>query len=67
MLDTKKIKTARIMKDLKSLDVARLVGVTPITYSNWEAGRFIPNDENMVKLCDVLGLEKEDILLNKGE
>lgn len=59
------LKEARLKKNLKQEDAAKLVGVTVQTYSKWENGKTEPKASQVVKLSDVLGVSVYAIC--KGE
>jgi len=52
-----KIKQARLNKELSQVDVAVMVGVSLMTYQLWEKEVMTPNDENLPKLLEVLGID----------
>lgn len=44
------------------MDVAQAVGVTVPCVSSWEAGRFYPSADNLVKIASFLDCSVDDIL-----
>ena len=56
----KNLKKTREEKGLSQIEVAKLVGVSANTYRNWEYGANEPNEENLIKLVEVLGKEAID-------
>lgn len=49
-----KLKMLRKKKGLTQKDIADLVHVNRVTYTNWEKGNREPNFENLIKLADLL-------------
>lgn len=49
----KRIKELRLKKGLTQQEIADLVHVNRVTYTNWEKGNREPNFENLVKLADL--------------
>jgi len=50
------VREARIKQELHVNDVAKKLGLSGNSISNWEAGRYVPSDEARLKLLKVLGL-----------
>lgn len=50
-----KLKKARLERELTQIDVAKAVGVSLVSYRNWEDGVTTPKDENLARLEQVLG------------
>jgi len=48
----------RERRDVRPADVAREVGVSGATVSDWEAGKIIPRDDTMERLADFLGVTR---------
>ena len=55
------IKNARLKKNLKQEDAAKLVGVTVQTYSKWENGKTEPKASQIAKLSSILSVSTNDI------
>lgn len=49
-----RLKELRLKKGLTQKDIADLVHVNRVTYTNWEKGNREPSFENLVKLADLL-------------
>ena len=47
-------------------ELADLIGVSPMTISNWEVGRSTPNLVKWKKVAEVLGISMNDVELEKG-
>lgn len=57
----KRIKNLRLDKDLKQKDLAKVIGSSQQTYSDYEKGRYdIPN-EVLLKLADYYGVSLDYI------
>jgi transcriptional regulator, cro/CI family len=54
MIFSERLKELRLEKDLSQKEVADLVHVNRVTYTNWERGKREPSFENLVKLADLL-------------
>lgn len=54
MIFSERLKQLRFEKGLTQKEVADLVHVNRVTYTNWERGKREPNFENLVKLADLL-------------
>ena len=57
-MDRETMKKLRLKKKLTQVQVAMAVGVSMMTYQNWERGAHSPSEENLEKLKKVLGKEK---------
>ena len=55
------IKNARLKRNLKQEDAAKLVGVTVQTYSKWENGKTEPKASQIAKLSKILGVSTNEI------
>lgn len=51
----KDLEKTRKDKGLSQIEVAKKIGVSANTYRNWEYGANEPNEENLIKLIEVLG------------
>lgn len=56
---------ARVNAGMKQKDVAKIVGVTPITLGNWEKGVTCPGISTAQQLADLYGLTTDDIFFAK--
>ena len=43
-------------------ELADMIGVHPVTLSNWLTGKFDPEFRNLEKLCEVLNCRADDII-----
>ncbi len=59
------IKKARLKKNLKQEDAAKLAGVTVQTYSKWENGKTEPKASQVGKLSKILGVSTNAICFGK--
>lgn len=48
-----RLKELRLKKGLTQQEIADLVHVNRVTYTNWEKGKREPSFENLVKLADL--------------
>ena len=55
------IRNARLKKNLKQENAAKLVGVTVQTYSKWENGKTEPKASQIAKLSEILGVSTNEI------
>ena len=51
----KTLKELRKLKKLSQFEVAKILGVSPMSYQQWERGVTTPNKENDKKLKDFFG------------
>lgn len=49
-----KLKMLRKKKGLTQQEIADLIHVNRVTYTNWEKGKREPSFENLIKLADLL-------------
>ncbi len=66
-MKNKKMKIARIEKDLSQEQLADLAGVTRQTISMIEAGKFNPSLQLCVSICKVLGKTLNDLFWEEEE
>lgn len=59
MINHKELKRLRKQKGISQIEMARLIEVSANTYRNWEYGANEPNEENLVKLREVLNIKEE--------
>ena len=64
MIFPERLKQLRQKKRLTQQEIADLVHVNRVTYTNWEKGKREPNFENLIKLADTLNTTT-DFLLGK--
>ena len=56
------ISTARKQKNLSQKELGDLLNVSNKAVSKWENGEATPRAETLIKLCDILELNKTEIL-----
>ncbi len=61
------IKLYREQKNMSQQTLANEIGVSKGSIQNWEYGRKIPNESSSKKLCDVLDVTFEDLLVHGDE
>ena len=66
-MKNKKMKIARIEKDVSQEQLADLAGVTRQTISMIEAGKFNPSLQLCVSICKVLGKTLNDLFWEEEE
>jgi len=66
-LKNKKMKIARIEKDLSQEQLADLVGVTRQTIGMIEAGKFNPSLQLCISICRALGRTLDDLFWEESE
>lgn len=62
MIFPERLKQLRQKKGLTQQEIADLVHVNRVTYTNWEKGKREPSFENLVKLASVLGTSTDYLL-----
>ncbi|MBO3445749.1 helix-turn-helix transcriptional regulator [Clostridium sp. CCUG 7971] len=58
----RKLKQARLKKELTQENVANILNVSRTTISNWEVGRSYPDLESIVKLSDLYNISLDGLL-----
>ncbi len=66
-MKNKKMKIARIEKDLSQEQLADLVGVTRQTIGMIEAGKFNPSLQLCISICRALGRTLDDLFWEESE
>jgi len=59
-----KIKDYRKAKHIKLYEMAKLLGVTRQTYTNYESGDFEPSFDTLLKISKILKTSLDDLLDN---
>ena len=59
------LKEARLKRDLKQSELAQIMGVTTSTVCQWETGVNGMSVHTFYKLCEVLRVNRDDIILSK--
>lgn len=67
MVKNKKLKLARVERDLSQEDLANLVGVTRQTIGLIEAGNYNPTLRLCVAICRALGKTLDDLFWEETE
>ena len=67
MVKNKKLKLARVERDLSQEDLANLVGVTRQTIGLIEAGNYNPTLRLCVAICRALGKTLDDLFWDETE
>ena len=57
-----RIKAARLAKGMSGDDLARAIGASRQTVSNWERGVYAPSCDNIFALADTLGVTPETLM-----
>ena len=66
-LNTIAVQKYMIDRELKNVDVARTIGVTPQAVSEWVCGNNVPSWDNFGKLVTTLGVTANDLLILNDE
>lgn len=61
----KKIKNARTEKNMTQMDLADAMGISYQAVSNWERGNSMPDVSKLTDLCEILGLNLDELLGNE--
>ncbi len=61
----KKIKNARTEKNMTQMDLADAMGISFQAVSNWERGNSMPDVAKLTDLCEILGLNLDELLGNE--
>lgn len=56
------LEAARVNAHLRQKDAAKLIGVSAQTLLNWEKGYTSPGLEKALKLCEVYGVEIDNLI-----
>ena len=57
-----KIKYYRLLTHLSQRILAKILGVSFVTVSNWENGRTGPHRTSLVKMAELFGCRTEDLI-----
>lgn len=57
-----RIKSARLAKGMSGDDLARAIGTSRQTVSNWERGVYTPSRDNIFALSKALGIAPENLI-----
>lgn len=60
-INGKKLEELRVQAGISKAELARELGVTGQTITNYENGKYAPSDENADKICMILKITKDDI------
>ena len=58
------LKAARINAGLRQTDMALSLGVDRKTVGSWENGKSMPTADKIERICDILGLNYDNIQWN---
>lgn len=61
-----RLKTLRKAKGLTQLELAGVLGVTPVTVCRWERGDMHPNTSRVERAADALGVKRAWLLWGEG-
>ena len=59
------LKAARVNAGFSQESLAKQIGVSKSTISRWEIGIIKVPDKELINICSICGLEKEDIILQE--
>ena len=57
-----KIEFERRKAGLTQMELARMVGITPLSVALWENGKTKPSADNLLKLCAIFNKQLTDIV-----
>ena len=57
------LRSARVNAGLTSEEVAKMIGVAPVTIRKWELNKTSPNIISFKRLCKIYGCELDDIFI----
>lgn len=58
----KKIRDARVAKNIGQVELSKLLNTTQSTYSSWERGAHIPKIENIIQLAEILNVDPSEFI-----
>lgn len=59
------MKAARVNAGLKQQEAAEKLGVSVITYMNWENGKTLPTVDNAFAICELFKMPIDGIIFRK--
>lgn len=59
MMFGKDVKNHRLEKGMTQADCAVVFGVSVVAFQRWEQGVGAPNNDNLEKVCEAFGMQKE--------
>lgn len=62
LLTAAPIKRYRLVKGMSAEKLAELTGLSRTMISNYESGKNLPTNKNLVKLAEVLEVEPKDLI-----
>ena len=62
LLTATAIKKYRIIKNITAEKLAELTGLSRTLISNYESGKNLPTNKNLIKLAEVLEVEPKDLI-----
>ena len=57
------MKAARINAGLSQAQVADKIGVSRVTITHWESGKFVPRADQFYKFCEVCNVPSTNVIL----
>ena len=63
---SRNFKEARLLRNLKIIEVAAILDVAQSTISSWESGRLFPTPENLIKLSKLYGVSIDYLIGNSS-
>lgn len=61
----KNIQKMRVLRDMKQVDLAEVLGTDRSAVANWETGRYLPSEEMVIKMQNLFHADKSVILGRK--
>jgi putative transcriptional regulator len=52
-------------KGLTQLFIAKAMNLTAVTINQWATGKSMPSLESLLKLCDILDISLDDLVIQK--
>lgn len=59
------LKAARVNANLSQKEAAETLGIAPSTLRNWEAGKTLPKQDQIVALCLLYGVNYDNIFFGR--
>ena len=57
------LKAARVNAGFKQTEIAEKMGISPATLISWEKGKTEPKANQLMRFCELVGMQPEDIFL----
>jgi transcriptional regulator with XRE-family HTH domain len=52
-------------KNLKQLFIAKSMNISNVTINKWATGKSMPSVESLIKLCEILDVSLDDLVIYK--